>query len=48
MKVVEELRERLKATGISLIAEPTPKAVVSFNRLKKSGKDVAGAFHLTC
>ncbi len=48
MKVAEELRERLAAAGTSLIVEPTPKAVATFNRLNKSGKKVAGVFHLTC
>ena len=48
MKVRDELRQHLAATGISLIDEPTHKAVATFNRLKKSGKKVAGAFHLTC
>jgi len=48
MKVADELRERLAAGGTSLIDEPTPKAVATFNRLNKSGKKVAGAFHLTC
>jgi len=48
MQVRDELRKRLAANGISLIDEPTPKAVITFNRLKKSGKKVAGAFHLTC
>ena len=48
MKVRDELRQHLAATGISLIDESTPEAVATFNRLKKSGKKVAGAFHLTC
>ncbi len=48
MKVADELRERLATAGISLIDLPTPEAVVSFNRLRESGKKVAGAFHLTC
>jgi hypothetical protein len=48
MKVMDELRERLTANGISLIDEPTPGAVARFNRLARSGKKVAGAFHLTC
>ncbi len=48
MKVTDELRRRLAADGISLIDEPTPWAVATFNRLAKSGKKVAGAFHLTC
>jgi hypothetical protein len=48
MRVMDELREKLTAKGISLIDEPTPRAVATFNKLKKSGKKVAGAFHLTC
>jgi hypothetical protein len=48
MKVNGELRERLVASGTSLIEEPTASAVVTFNRLTKSGAKVAGAFHLTC
>lgn len=48
MKVSDQLRKRLAAAGISLIDEPTPRAVATFNRLNKSGKKVAGAFHLTC
>lgn len=48
MKVREELRRRLAQTGISLIDEPTSQAVATFNKLKKSGKKVAGAFHITC
>jgi len=48
MKVTDELRRRLAAAGISLIDEPTPRAVATFNKLAKSGKKVAGAFHLTC
>ncbi|MGO9017968.1 MAG: Mth938-like domain-containing protein [Syntrophobacteraceae bacterium] len=48
MKVSDELRERLALIGTSLVDEPTPKAVETFNSLKKSGKKVAGVFHLTC
>jgi hypothetical protein len=48
MKVADELRQRLAAVGTSLIDEPTPKAVATFNKLNRSGKKVAGAFHLTC
>ncbi len=33
---------------IRIIAEETAKAVSIFNRLNSDGKDVAGAFHLTC
>ena len=48
MKVMDQLRKRLEAAGVALIDEPTPKAVATFNRVQKSGKKVAGAFHLTC
>jgi hypothetical protein len=48
MKVDGELRDRLAASGTSLIEEPTPNAVATFNRLTRSGGKVAGAFHLTC
>ena len=48
MKVNGELRKRLASIGTSLIEEPTPKAVATFNDLLKSGGKIAGAFHLTC
>lgn len=48
MKVMDQLRKRLESAGIALIDEPTPEAVATFNRAQKSGKKVAGAFHLTC
>lgn len=34
--------------GINVIAEPTPKAVHTFNRLVETDEAVAGAFHLAC
>jgi hypothetical protein len=34
--------------NIKVIVEKTSEAVKSFNRLCGQGKDVAGAFHLTC
>ncbi|MDR3567713.1 MAG: MTH938/NDUFAF3 family protein [Syntrophobacteraceae bacterium] len=48
MKVMEQLRKRLESAGIALVDEPTPEAVATFNGFQKSGKKVAGAFHLTC
>ncbi len=48
MKVMDQLRKKLESAGIALIDEPTPEAVATFNRVQKSGKKVAGAFHLTC
>ena len=38
----------LREQGIELIAQPTPQAVATFNRLAQQSLDVAGAFHLTC
>lgn len=48
MKVGDQLRKGLEAAGIELIDQPTAEAVATFNRVEKSGKKVAGAFHLTC
>lgn len=48
MQVTGSLRSALADAGISLIEEPTASALQTFNRLKKQGKDVAAAFHLTC
>ena len=48
MKVNGKLRERLSGMGTKLMEEPTPSAVATFNKLAKSGANVAGAFHLTC
>lgn len=48
MKVMDQLRKRLESAGIALIEGPTSEAVATFNRVQKSGKRVAGAFHLTC
>ncbi len=48
MRVSSSLRSFLDKHGIRLIAEMTPEAVKTFNRLQSEGKKVAGAFHLTC
>ncbi|HOV85121.1 MAG TPA: MTH938/NDUFAF3 family protein [Syntrophobacteraceae bacterium] len=48
MQVLESLRSRLVQANIQLLEEPTSKAVESFNRLTREGRNVAGAFHLTC
>ena len=48
MKVDDDLRRHLVSLGTILIEQPTAKAVVTFNDLFKSGRNVAGAFHLTC
>lgn len=48
MHVPQETREILLGHGIDVLAAVTPQAVADFNRLASEGKDVAGAFHLTC
>ncbi|MCB2180626.1 MAG: hypothetical protein KQH63_01200 [Desulfobulbaceae bacterium] len=48
MKVGVKLSKQLAASGISLIEEPTARAITTFNRLTGEGKNVAAGFHLTC
>lgn len=48
MQVTGTLRSALQEAGIELIEEPTAAALMTFNRLQREGKNVAGAFHLTC
>jgi hypothetical protein len=48
MRVPEATRNALSDRGIDVVAKSTQKAVEDFNRLWKEGKNVAGAFHLTC
>ncbi len=48
MKSTGSLREFLKDNGIELIEEKTSKAVKTFNRLFKKGKNVSAGFHLSC
>ena len=47
VEVPEETRRMLEGAGIEVIAEPTAKAVETYNRLAPAG-DVAAGFHLTC
>jgi hypothetical protein len=48
MKSSRSLREFLKDNEIELIEEKTSKAVQTFNRLLKAGKDVSAGFHVSC
>jgi hypothetical protein len=48
MKVPSDVIQQLKQREIEVIALKTPEAVEEYNRLAKEGKQVAGAFHLTC
>ncbi|MEW6103647.1 MAG: MTH938/NDUFAF3 family protein [bacterium] len=47
MNVLSETKEALLEHGITLIEEPTEKAVKSYNELSKN-KRLCGVFHLTC
>ena len=48
MRVSESVRQILQNLQIKVIAQTTAEATATFNRLCAEGKDVAGAFHLTC
>ena len=48
MKSSRSLREFLKDNEIELIEEKTSKAVQTFNRLLKEGKDVSAGLHVSC
>ncbi|MGA8180291.1 MAG: MTH938/NDUFAF3 family protein [Desulfobacterales bacterium] len=48
MLVSKELTSETRQRDIKLIAENTNKAVQTFNDLFSKGKNVSGAFHLTC
>ena len=48
MRIAPELRSKLEQENINLIAEDTHTATETFNQLYSEGKNVAGAFHLTC
>lgn len=48
MRVPDATREAISGHGIRVIAEPTARAVKTFNHLAEQDDTVAGAFHLTC
>lgn len=48
MDVPDEVFEQLAQQGIDAEAMPTPKALARFVELRKRGKSVAAALHLTC
>lgn len=47
MYITQETEQALQAAGIELVAQPTQKAVETYNRLREERK-VAAALHLTC
>jgi hypothetical protein len=48
MRVSDDFNSEIRRRNIKLIAENTNKAVQIFNDLFSKGKNVSGAFHLTC
>ena len=42
------VRQKIENHHIKIIAATTADATKTFNRLEAEGKNVAGAFHLTC
>ena len=48
MRIPDSVRQTLEDHHIKFIAAITADATKTFNRLEAEGKDVAGAFHLTC
>jgi hypothetical protein len=48
MRSTPSLCEYLEQKNIDLIEEKTSKAIKTFNRLFKQGKNVCAGFHLTC
>jgi hypothetical protein len=48
MRVGKRLKKVLEEKKIGLVAQRSGDAAKTFNRLTSEGKDVAGAFHLTC
>jgi hypothetical protein len=48
MRVSKDLTTEISQRDIRLIAENTNQAVRTFNDLFSKGKNVSGAFHLTC
>lgn len=47
-KPTEEAKQLAEKKKIKLIAEPTPKAIKTFNKLKQQNKKVIAVMHITC
>ena len=48
MKISPEAKSALEDQGTEVIIEKTEPACQRFNRLSDEGRNVVGAFHLTC
>lgn len=47
-QVPKKTIDHIKEAGAEVIVEKTGKATETYNRLLSEGKEVVGAFHLTC
>ena len=48
MKVSDRLRKHLSECGIQIIVESSKTAMKTYNQMYADGKNIAGAFHLSC
>ena len=48
MDIPLKTRQGIESLGIELIVEKTSEAVKTYNKLLEDGREVTGAFHLTC
>ena len=48
MRIPDAIRSAVESHGITVLADKTAAATTIFNRIHSEGRDVAGAFHLTC
>jgi hypothetical protein len=48
MKLSDSLRQHLEGIRIQVIVERSKTAVKTYNKMNADGKNVAGAFHLSC
>ena len=48
MDVSLKTKRHMESLGIEIIAQKTPEAVKTYNKLLEEEQEVIGAFHLTC
>ena len=48
MKIPVETQEHIASMDLELVAQRTKEACETYNRLKKSSRDVVAALHFTC
>lgn len=48
LKVPPEIEDAIEDAGIQLVHARTEEAIEVYNRISSTGRNVVGAFHLTC